>query len=94
MAGSSFGIGFASDLGMLRLLGPATVYISTLVASANDGVDLPDKPRMIHVSTAGVMKVTAGSGTTGLIAWEVGWHPVSVDRIWLTGLTAVGELWR
>ena len=93
MAGNAFGIGYATALGMLNILGPAKRYISTISAQANDGVDLTDKPRMIHVSTAGLMKVTAGGATSALVYYELGWHPISPDRIWATGLTAVGEMW-
>lgn len=74
-----------------RLLGPLTTPIPF---TASDGTDLADKPRAMHVSVAGNVKYNAGGVTQGPIAYEIGWHPVSFDRIWATGLTATIELWK
>jgi len=60
----------------------------------SDAADLPFKPRAIHVSVAGNVKYTANGVTIGPEAWEVGWHPVRIDRLWSTGLSATLTLWR
>lgn len=91
-APDTFALAYAGNAATaLLLLGPATTPIAF---TANDGADLPIKPRMMHVSTAGFIKYTANGVTQGPIAYEIGWHPVRFDRIWATGLTAVVELWR
>ena len=58
-APDSFAACLASTFGMAGYLGPAQVPLGTLLALANDAADLPDKPRMMHVSVAGVIKYTA-----------------------------------
>lgn len=91
-APDSFALAYVGDLHTaLLLLGPATTPIAF---TANDAADLPDKPRMMHVSVAGNIKYTANGVTQGPIAYEVGWHPARFDRIWSTGLTATVELWK
>lgn len=79
--------------GLARYLGPAQVPIGTLNALKDDGNDLPSKPRMMHIETAGIIKYNAG-GVTAQETFEVGWHPVRFDRVWSSNLTAVGMLWK
>lgn len=76
---------------LAQLLGPVTTPIAF---TANDAADLPTKPRAIHCAVAGTWKYTANGVTVGPVAIEVGWHPVSPDRIWATGTTATLELWQ
>lgn len=59
----------------------------------NDAVDLPFKPRALHVSIAGNIKYTIGT-FTHTEAFEVGWHPIRIDRLWAASLTATLTLWR
>lgn len=61
---------------------------------ASDVADLPFKPRAIHVSVAGVATYEADGVTIVLEAWEVGWHPIRIDRLHSTGLTVTAVLWR
>lgn len=65
-----------------------------VVGAGSDAVDLPFKPRAMHVSVAGNIKYTAGGVTVALEAFEVGWHPCRMDRIWATGLTATVTVWK
>lgn len=92
-APDSFAAALADRFGLAAYLGPARHPIGTLTALANDGADLPDQPRMMHVSSAGAIKYTA-DGVTLTETFEVGWHPVRLDRVWASGLAAVGVLWR
>ena len=64
----------------------------------SDVADLPFKPTLMHVSVAGNIKYNAANGTAFAIAgkveaFEIGWHPVRFDRIWLNGTTATISVW-
>ena len=93
-APDSFAAALVDRYGLAAYLGPAQVPIGTLAALKSDAADLPDKPRMMHVSIAGNIKYDAG-GVVGITeAFEVGWHPVRFDKVWSAALTAVGMLWK
>lgn len=58
----------------------------------SDANDLPVKPRAVHVSVAGNIKYIIG-GVTNTEAFEVGWHPIRPDRIFVAGTTATLTAW-
>ena len=58
----------------------------------SDANDLAVKPRALHVSVAGNIKYTI-SGVTVTEAYEIGWHPIRPDRIFVTGTTATLTAW-
>ena len=89
----------ADDYNALALVDPVAVFLGPgtipyAVGIGSDANDLPFLPRMMHVSVAGNMKYTAGGVTVALEAFEIGWHPCRMSRIWATGLTATVTVWR
>ncbi|MFM2345355.1 MAG: hypothetical protein RL654_108 [Pseudomonadota bacterium] len=56
----------------------------------SDAVDLPVRPRMLYVGTAGAVACVAVDGSSAVFNLVQGWHAMRPVRILATGTTAAG----
>lgn len=73
------------------LFGPPSNFAAI---APNDGIDLPSGvTRGIYVGVAGNIKITGSDDTDAnavIVPVPVGFSPISVKKVWLTGTTATG----